>query len=773
MYAQTVTLNGYVTDAKTRERLIGASIVEKNSLKGTVTNAYGFFSLTITPHDSIILIASYIGYSPEIINISSPNTNTINIALEAGITLEGIEVKTSRIVPIEQRNEMSVNEISSKEIKMLPVLGGEPDLLKAFQLMPGISGGSEGSSAIYVRGGSPDQNLIILDDVPLYYIDHLGGFVSTFNSDAINNVRLIKGGFPARYGGRLSSVVDIRMKDGNATQHRGNISAGMIVTKAFLEGPIKQDSTSYMISIRRFMYDLITRPLSKMLFDGISIGYYFYDINAKLNHKLSDLDHLYISLYAGDDKFGWSFKDADQYDYSLSKEKVLWGNKVGSVRWNHQFNSKLFSNMVVYLTQYKYEVNQLNEKNNESFNSQFSSGIQDVSIKYDFEHTASPNYKCNLGASAIYHTFSPGVTQYKLTEMALHQDTLLGAPKTYAWEPSVYAENEFKLNNKVSFNIGIRAQSYIVNRKKYFSFEPRAFCNLRTGKESSVKISYSSMQQNVHLLTSTGAGMPTDLWVPATHNVRPSISKQIAIGYAQTLSKKAFELNIEVYYKTMSNLIAYQSGASYLGTSLDWQDKVEKEGNGLSYGFEILLQKKNGDITGWISYTLSKTTRQFANLNEGIAFPYKYDHRHELGFVLFYKLKENIDFSATWMFHTGNAFTLANGKYNIISDPDPLPAWNNGTEEIHIYPGINTFRYKCFHKLDIGMNFYKKKKKGLRTWSIGIYNVYNRQNPFFYFYQQERFYDIVGNYNPNLSKVKLMQLSQFPFMPSISYSIDF
>ncbi len=772
-YSQTITISGYVSDAATGERLVGASVYNKKNFKGSITNAYGFYSIKINPADSAVLIVSYLGYSPESLRIDFSGERSLNFRLRPGVELEGVEISANQAIPIEQRNEMSVNEITPMQIKTLPALGGEPDLMKAFQLMPGVSGGGEGSSAIYVRGGSPDQNLIILDDVPLYYIDHLGGFVSTFNSDAINSVRLTKGGFPARFGGRLSSVMDIRMKEGNANEFKGNATVGMIVSKVFVEGSIKPDTTSYMISARRFMYDLITRPLSRILFDGISIGYYFYDVNTKVNHRLSSKDHLYFSFYAGNDKFGWSLKDKSPDNKSISKDALLWGNMLSALRWNRQFSNRLFGNVVLYHTRYRYQVNRLHQREQESYYSLFSSGIQDLSLKCDIDFYVRPGYKMNFGTQVVHHIFSPGLTSYQITGAALAEDTVLGAKNAFAWENSAYIENDIEINDMLSINVGFRATSYVVNGKSYFSVDPRLFGRLKLGTQSSLKASWSSMQQYVHLLTSTGAGLPTDLWVPATEQIRPARSHQLALGYSQTLPNQSYELNIEAYYKAMSDLIAYQSGATYLGSSLDWQDKVESNGRGCSYGLEVLLRKTLGKTTGWISYTLSKTTRQFENQNDGKPYPFKYDRRHDIGIVILHKLRENVDFSASWMFNTGNAFTMAAGKYDILSDPEPIGNWNDGMDEVHIYPGVNTFRLRSFHRLDIGFNFHKQKKKGKRTWNISIYNVYNRQNPFFYYFVQERHYDMQGNYDPSQSQIKLMQLSQFPIIPSVAYSFSF
>ncbi len=784
-YSQNITLSGYIYDTSTGEKLIGADIYNLKTKKGTSSNSYGFYSLSLQRHDSVTIVVSYTGYSPKKYSFYTISGIEKDFAMQPGTQLDEVEIIGSNEIPVEQRVEMSVITIPVKQIQELPALGGEPDIIKAIQLMPGVQSGNEGSSALYVRGGSPDQNLILLDDVPLYYVNHLGGFVSIFNADAINTVSLIKGGFPAHYGSRLSSVLDVRMKEGNTKETHGGVMLGMIAAKAYVEGPVKKDKVSYIISFRRFLYDLLTRPISKIAFDGMSIGYNFYDFNAKINYKINHKNRIYGSFYMGDDKVLSKIKEKSGSVKNISKYVQKWGNLVSALRWNHLFNQKLFSNLTLAYTRYRFLTDLSNtykhDNINEQYYNRFVSGIYDLSFKADFDYIVSANYRMKFGLAGIYHTFEPGTTGYRSSgNNAMRVDTSFGNNYLNAWESAVYMENEFEIGLRLGFNIGVRASLYSVNNKNFYSFEPRVMANYRFGKTVSIKASYAKMQQYVHLLTSTGAGMPVDLWVPATDKTPPSISNQWAVGIAKSFKKGMFEMSIESYYKEMKNLIAYKEGATYLVASTDWEDKVEKNGLGISYGIEFLFQKKTGKLTGWIGYTLSKTTRQFENINNGNPYPYRYDRRHDVSIVVIYKLKENIDISATWVFGTGNAFTMAVGKYYIINDnytqsdyPGNPANFFGYSSEVHIYDGKNNFRMRNYHRLDVGINFHKKKKRGERTWNVSIYNVYNRQNPYFYYFVTRTVHDSQGNVIEGTRKTIVKQQSLFPIIPSVSYSFKF
>lgn len=762
-FAQNYTLSGYIKDAETGEALIGANIYEKNSYKGTITNNYGFYSISFPVGDTLNLVISYVGYVKQHNVLVVNNNKSLNIKLKLGKTLDEVKVTAQRNLPIEQRTQISTIEIPMKDIKMMPQLFGESNLLKTIQMLPGVKQGNEGSSAIYVRGGSPDQNLILLDEVPLYYVSHYGGFFSIFNSDAISNVTLIKGGFPARYGGRLSAVLDVRMKEGNKQKYQGAASIGLLSSKISFEGPIIKDKTSFIISLRRSMLDLFMRAASSIQYN-ISQGFSFYDINAKINHEFSDNDKIYLSFYNGNDNFFTKTNDKEKYGYTANN-KTWWGNLASSVRWNHLYGNRLFSNFTLIYS--KYQLAYKNSYDAADFvnNSRFNSFIEDFGGKMDYEYNTTFNHKLRFGANAVYRTFNPGIfSLYSKDSTNYETDTTYGSNKIYSTELAAYIEDEFHIGRRFSANVGLHYSHYFVDNESYYSFEPRISTNLLISKTASLKASFVSMRQYLHLLTNSGVGMPTDLWVPATGFAQPELSYQATLGFAKTFYNKQFELSIESYYKTMQNLIAYSEGSSFY-SGKDWQDKVEINGIGESYGIEFLAQKKTGRATGWIGYTLSKTTRQFDNINHGNVYDFRYDRTHDISVVFNYRISEKWNFSSSWVFSTGDAITLAQGKYNMINynmDMDNTSGFNYNTQA-HIYDGRNTFRVRNYHRLDIGFNYTKQKKRGKATWNFSIYNAYNHMNPSYYQY----YYDKQNN------QLQLQMVTSFPFLPSVSYSFVF
>jgi len=771
--AQKVTISGFVEDKETGERLTGASIYNSKSTIGTISNSYGFYSITFIKADTINLIASFVGYK-KIQNILSPSHDTtINFYLIQENYINEVTISRQNYKKIERTNFMSTIEIPIKQINSLPALMGETDVLRTFQLMPGIKAGKEGTSGLYVRGGSPDQNLFLLDDVPLYYVNHIGGFVSTFDPNALNSVKLIKGGFPARYGGRLSSVLDIRLKEGNIFEKHGSYTFGLIASKLFLEGPIKKDTSSYMVSIRRCNIDLVTRLLSLWDSNGEAMaGYTFYDINIKLNYRISTNDRLYLSFYDGRDKIFVNSWDSDYNDNLISipeykykfRSNIRWGNFMGSLRWNHIYNSKLFNNTTLSYTQFFYINNNILKQFQRSDNTllsksqiKFNSGVNDFILKSEFDYFKSNIHKIKAGLAGIFHIFNPGITIYKNLDIA--NDSLKNS-KIIIPELTGYIEDLIYFSPEFSMNIGMHSSLLIVENKTYFSLQPRFLMRHLLHDNWALKLSYSKMVQPVHLLSNSGGGLPTDLWVPATRQLEPEISHQCAVGFAHTLMRKHnIEFSTEFYYKLLSNLIELKEGTSFYSGSVYWQDKVELDGIGKIYGAELLLQKKEGKTTGWIGYTYSKNNRKFENINDGNYYPYRYDRTHDLSIVVSHAFSENFSLSATWIYGTGNPVTLAVGKYDVM-----ILNYDEEFEfdEAHIYNGRNDFRMPAYHKLDLGFNFSKPVRRGIRTWNISIYNVYNRLNPCFLFYDLE-----------NNGQIRLYQISLFPIIPSISYSYKF
>ncbi len=782
------TISGYIEEAETGEKLIGATVYDFKSKKGTISNDYGFFSLTI-PIDSVDIRISYIGYITQTyIGIPEKNINK-NFSL-INQTLKEVEVLSSKEELVHQKSEMSTIDLSMDKVKVLPALLGENDVMKTIQLLPGVQTGSEGTSGLYVRGGGPDQNLILLDGVPVYNASHLFGFFSVFNSDAINSTKLIKGGFPARYGGRLSSVIDIKMKEGNMKKFHGQGSIGLIASKISLEGPTKEGKTSFIISARRTYLDILAKPFinasqkNKNQTDpnnssSNSGGYFFYDLNGKINHKISEKNRLYFSHYMGNDKAYLDAIDNYSYDSTIGTETtnsiLKWGNIISALRWNNMPTNKLFINTTLRYSKYDFLIafgNNNRETTNNITNSQdfsfaYVSNIEDWSGKIDFDWMPNPDHLVKFGIGDIYHTFTPGVNQFQFNnsqDSLSALDTTFGAQKHFAHEISGFFEDEWTINSRTKGNGGIHYSSFIVGKSYYSSIQPRLGLRYLINDKSSFKLGYAEMAQFLHLLTNSGIGLPTDLWVPATEKIKPQFSKQIAIGLAKTFLNK-FEISLEGYYKTMENLIEYKDGASFFDSQNDWQDKVYI-GRGWSYGGELLVEKKIGNTTGWIGYTLSWTNRQFDSINFGNTYPYRYDRRHDIGIAITHEFNDRINFGIVWVYGTGNAVTLAKEAYgsfnsSLIRDINNYNFPGQSIEVGHI-SNRNNYRMPSYHRLDISVNFKKQKNWGERTWSFGIYNAYNRQNPFYLDFTT----DINGN--PQLS-----QFSLFPLIPSFTYAFKF
>ncbi len=747
-------------DAQTGESLIGATIFDLKSKSGTVTNIYGFFSLTL-PSDSVVLRASFVGYQVKENALQLATDLDLDFSLESGELLDEVVVTAEEA--IELLPQMSTVTVPMEQLKKVPVLLGETDILKTIQLLPGIQGGNEGSSGVYVRGGGPDQNLILIDGVPVYNANHLFGFFSVFNADAINNVSVVKGGFPARYGGRLSSVIDISMKEGNNQKISGKGSIGLISSKFTLEGPIKNENTSFIVSARRTYIDLLTRPIVKASSDGdVVAGYFFEDFNAKINHRFSRKDRLYLSFYGGKDKFYFRDKYAsvqinnDVIEETEDEGGLKWGNLIGAVRWNHLYSPKLFSNVTATFSRYRFDVFSnfkqvtVGEPTEEE-RIRYLSGIEDMAVKVDFDYLPTADHNIKFGASVINHAFRPGVFSYK---SEVEADTTFGARTIKANELSAYVEDDFQIGNKLRLNAGLHGSLFSVRDKTFLSLQPRLSARYLVGQDISLKASYAQMRQFIHLLSNSGVGLPTDLWVPATDLVKPQESWQVAVGVAKSFN--GFELSLESYYKEMDNLIEYLDGASFFNTDDDWEEKVAA-GSGTSYGTEFLIQKKTGRLTGWVGYTWSKTTRQFEDLNFGEEYPYKYDRRHDLSVVSVYQINDQVSISGTWVYGTGNAVSLPESQFQNFN-PTSNGFFSQGLE---YYPSRNNYRMRDYHRLDVGISMSKQKKRGVRTWSLGAYNLYSRRNPFYI--------DIRSTSTGR----EFVQTSLFPIIPYLTYSFEF
>jgi hypothetical protein len=746
-----------VSDGKTQEKIIGAIIYDAKTKLGTITNNFGFYSLTL-PSDSVNLLISYIGFTPQYLSFLLNKDVPLNIDLSLSNQLQTIEILADENERIEERTRMSTINIPIEQIKKVPALLGEVDVLKVLQLLPGVKSGGEGSSGLYVRGGGPDQNLILLDGAPIYNASHLFGFFSTFNADAIKNVELTKGGFPARYGGRLSSVIDINMKDGNMRKYNVEGSVGLIASKILIEGPIWNEKTSFLFTARRTYLDLLLGPIISAATIGEgSGGYYFYDLNLKVNHKFSDKDKLFLSLYKGLDNFYFSTGSAFTGETSYGGY-LKWGNAIGSARWNHVFNNQLFCTTGLTYTQYLFGLGQelKDLKNDTKESANYFSGINDWAGKINFDYMPNPNHNVKFGTNYIYHTFKTGAEQYKTSGFDRNIDSISGNPDIFATELNLYAEDDWRINPKLKINVGIHAAGFLVQNSFYKSLQPRFTGRYLLPNNWSVKASYASMMQFIHLLSNSNVGLPTDLWVPATKLIKPQQSYQGAFGFAKSFKNNAFEFSAEGYYKEMKNIIDYLDGANFIGGSNDWEKKVA-QGIGWSYGAEFLIQKKKGKLNGWIGYTLSWTNRQFTQINEGKIYPYKYDRRHDISIVAIYKLSNKLDVSSTWVYGTGNAISLPLQSYAAVVDPGS--SLNN---EVQYYGGKNNYRMAPYSRMDVSVNKHKKKKWGRVTWSFGVYNLYNRQNPYFLYFARNQY-----------GVQQLKQVSLFRLIPSISYSFKF
>lgn len=796
--AQNRTISGYITDKETGEPLISASVFETLSLKGTSGNSYGFYSLTL-PAGNVSLNYSYIGYQTENRSFTLQNDTVIHLLLSSQNMLEEITVVGHRSEMGVQGSQMSAIEVPISQIKNIPTIFGENDLIKALQLLPGVQSGTEGSAGLYVRGGGLDENLLLLDGVPLYNVNHMFGFFSVFNSDAVKNVTLYKGSFPARFGGRLSSVVDIRMKDGDDKKVKGSVSIGAISSKIQVEGPLIKEKTTFNISARRTYIDLLAQPILKAYVkkedesNRVGAGYYFYDVNAKITHKISDRDKLFLSMYTGDDamyaKVRTNYTDIpDHEEKNWSKLNWGWGNLVAALRWNHVINSKLFMNTTASFTRYRSDL-KVGMETEETLkgvappqttttetNVKYDSGIRDWTFKTDFDYSLNPSNDIKFGMSYTHHTFSPDVSALKYStseEEWENLDTIIGSPKVYAYETMAFAEDNISLSKIFKLNLGAHFSSFHLQDQDYFSLQPRAGLRILLDDNLSFKAGYAYMKQYVHMLSNSSVSLPTDLWVPVTKRIKPMSSHQYSAGLFYSLPNIA-EFSVEGYYKTMDNLLEYKDGSSFLGVSTHWEEKVSM-GRGIAYGIEFLIHRTYGNTTGWLGYTWAKSERIFDKpgniINNGKPFPAKYDRRHDINFTISHIFSKRFDIAASWIYSTGNTGTFGYHEYWNLPAPNYPSSDFTPPMTTHI-ESRNNFRFNDYHRFDLGVNFHKTTRRGnLRTWNISIYNVYNQLNPFMVYTSSSNVFDPKTGYTEE--EFKLMQASLFPIIPSISYTLQF
>ena len=764
-YAQNYTVSGYIKDQKNGETLIGANVfVKSDPSKGTITNPYGFYSLTL-PAGEYTLVYQFLGYTKQEQQITLSNNERININLapESSV-LDEIVVTGERRDENVQTTDMGTTELKMEDIKQLPALMGEVDILKTLQLLPGVMSAGEGNTGLYVRGGGPDQNLVLLDEAVVYNPGHLFGFFSVFNSDAIKNTTLIKGGMPANYGGRLSAVVDVQMKDGNNQDFEAEGGIGLISSRLTVQGPIVKDKASFMVSGRRTYADVLVQPFIKNT-DLEGNRYYFYDLNLKANYTFSDKDRLYLSGYFGRDVFTYTSSSGN------FKINIPWGNATGTLRWNHLFSDKLFMNASLIYNNYKFETN--GGQYNWQF--RFYSAIEDVNVKVDFDYFIKSNNKLKFGTEYINHTFSPITASFVSEEDDVNLNTDRVEPK-YAHEGAVYALYETDLNTRIRINAGLRYSVFqqvgpykyleeneagdIIDTiqyernegvKTYSGLEPRLSIRYLLGPTTSLKAAVTFNKQYLHLVSNSSTTLPTDTWVPSSVLVEPQDAIQYAVGFFKNFLDNKYETSVELYYKDLQNQIEFKNG--YTPALNEETERNFVYGRGYSYGAELFIKKRYGDLSGWIGYTWSKTMRVFDDINNGEPFPAKFDRRHDLSVVASYELNKRWSFSGTFVYGTGNAFTMPESFYliegNIISE----------------YGARNAYRLAPYHRMDLAVVLKgKETQKFSSDWIFAVYNVYSRLNPYFIYFETE------GNLFSGNNTIKAKQVSIFPIIPSITWN---
>lgn len=766
-------ISGYVKDSLNGEALIGAIVKLDDGKAGTATDINGYFTLPAKPGKHKVEI-TYLGYNSQTLSITTSNELTsLNIRLsQTSIQAREAVVTGERTNKNVTSTEMSRVELSGEQVKTLPVIFGEPDVLKAITLLPGIKSGGEGGTGFYVRGGGPDQNLVLMDDAVIYNPSHLLGFLSVFNTDAVRNVEVIKGGMPANYGGRLSSILNVNLKEGNEKKYEVNGGVGLISSRLMVEGPIQKGKSAFMVAGRRTYIDALARPF--LTAEQKNNGYYFYDFNAKAHIHLNEKNKLIFSSYYGRDIFNFRSPTNKEVRFQVS-----WGNAAASLRWYHSFSPKLYSNTVAIYN--SYSLDNKFEFGENGFN--LSSGLQDWNLKQDFYYTPNKTHTIKFGAHYTYHTFTPGIATGQVGTITIDE----AINKQYAHEGAVYFTDEFKLGKRFTINAGLRgvffAQVGPYTEKifdsegvetgtgltytggepivTYPGLEPRLAATYLINSNTSVKASFTRTYQFLHLATTSGAQFPADLWVPSSRKVKPQVAYQYALGLFKNFNENAYETSIEAYYKPMYNQIEFRPGAQ-----LFFNQNLENEmifGEGLSYGVEVFGKKKFGKLTGWIGYTWSRTTRQFDQLNQGKAFFFRYDRTHDISVVATYQFNEKWSGTTVFVYGTGNAATLPTSRYAYRAGYD-LDNNRPKFTFVDLYDKVNDYRLPAYHRLDISFTYIaKKNKKFESSWNFSIYNVYNRANPYFIYFVP----DI------DSQTVKAYMVYLFPILPSVAWNFKF
>jgi len=749
------TISGYVEDAKTNERLIGSNVIVGANV-GVAANKFGFYSLTLIS-GSYTLRCRYVGYNSIAQQINLKSDTVINFQLKTGIELKEVEIKANRLDEANsQLSSLSFLNPSMKELDRMPVIFGERDVLKTLQFQPGIKSARENSAGFNVRGGSSDQNLILLDGVPVYNVNHLFGFFSVFNSDAIKNVSLYKGGIPARYGGRLSSVLDISMKEGNMKEAHGVFSISPISARMTYEAPIKKDTAAFIVSLRRTLMDIPMVLFQTAIGQENKYGYYFYDLNAKTNWIINPQNRIYLSIYSGKDN---QFNNGNS-DGIKSKYRYNWGNITSVFRWNRKLSQKLFSNISAYCS--KYHLNNLGSSDSEDQKVVFKtdSEMKDLSLKADFDWYISPTYAVKFGGKASHLVFAPNIVQITGNEPSIN---LNSEQKNRSTNFESYFENNLKFG-LFNLNVGGRGTVYNTGKKTYSYFEPRVALRYQSHSNFSANMSYTKMTQFIHQLSNSSLGMPTALWVASTDVVKPQKSTQLAAGIEKQFKKYSF--GIETYYKSMQDVIRFEEGAVFLSSQeTSWEENISV-GQGKAYGVEFMAQKTLGRLSGMLSYTLAWSNRQFNDVNQGQWFPHKYDRRHDVSLLGDYRIfkSEHVEksFSFGFTLQSGNNISMPDEEFEGMYLPGAtenshgIPDWQKTKQS---YENPNNLKMPTFHHLDLGYNNTRQLSRGrTSTWSFSVYNVYCRMNPWYYY---------------KTTKGQVRQVAIFPIIPSVGFKYTF
>ncbi|HBA29533.1 TonB-dependent receptor domain-containing protein [Parabacteroides goldsteinii] len=795
-----VTVSGFVRDKRSAESLIGASVYEAHSRVGTASNNFGFFSLTLPP-GNITIRSSYIGYTSHQHILNGLERDTVlTIELEPSASLQEVVITgQSNDKQSVLSTQMGALEINQQTIRSTPVMFGEADIIKTLQLTPGVSAGTEGTAGMYVRGGNVDENLFLIDGNPVYQINHIGGIFSAFNPEAISGMDFFKSGFPSRYGGRLSSVVDVHTKEGNMKEYHGSASIGLISGNLNFEGPIIKDRTSFNIGLRRTWLDVLSAPavaiankITKKDGTRLRARYAFHDLNLKVNHIFNDRSRMYLSLYNGNDVLkggSTDFPDQDSdnnYNYD-SDVSLRWGNIMATAGWTYVFNNRLFGKVSGVFTRYhsrlrntEHDVvgNEGDEDYSDSFReNETNTGITDFGLRTSFDYLPASAHHIRFGGDYLVHRFHPeynrSVAYEKNEETSVEIGQEFANDLLWGHEAGVYAEDDWTLSSAVRLNAGLRFSLFNVQGKTYTGLEPRVSLRWLLDDNLSFKASYSRMNQYVHLISNSFISLPTDAWMPVTRKLKPLISDQVSAGFYYNLNKE-YNFSVEGYYKTLDNLLEYRDGHTFTPSFVNWEDKLTA-GEGRSYGAEFMVRKETGRTTGWVGYGLSWSDRQFDELNQGARYPARFDNRHKLNIVVMHKISPKVELSAAWSYASGNHVTLSLENYYENGTGSPTNNDNHymdASESIDYYEGRNNYQLPAYHRLDLGIKIYRPKKKGrMGIWTVSIYNVYSRMNPFMIYKSDKTVPDPGSSYGKNVPVFKTIGI--MPIIPSISYTYKF